>query len=59
MDTLTACPPDRTREVAGPPVRPCVAGNIGVERREIEAEPVADPGPAAPRPEPAPHPAPA
>lgn len=47
MDTLTA------------PLtpRPCVAGDIGPERREIECEPVADPAPAAPGPAPAPVPA--
>ena len=47
MDTPTA-----TRE----PVlaaEPCVAGDIGVERREIECEPVADPAPAQPDPAPA------
>ncbi|SDO13495.1 hypothetical protein [Geodermatophilus sp. DSM 45219] len=37
-----------------PAAEPCVAGDIGVERREIECEPVADPAPAAPAPAPAP-----
>jgi hypothetical protein len=54
MGTLTASPSSRATRVAGPLVRPCVAGDIGVERREIECEPVADPAPAAPSPEPVP-----
>lgn len=33
---------------------PCVAGDIGPERREIECEPLAEPAPAAPTPDPAP-----
>jgi hypothetical protein len=52
MHTLTATPPPWT--VLAP--RPCVAGDIGPERREIECEPVADPVPAAPVPAPAPVP---
>jgi hypothetical protein len=51
MGTLTASPSSR---VAGPLMRPCVAGDIGVERREIECEPVAAPAPAQPQPQPAP-----
>ena len=39
-----------------PAAEPCVAGDIGPERREIEFEPVADPAPAAPSPVPAPAP---
>jgi hypothetical protein len=50
MHTLTATPPPRTVLAA----RPCVAGDIGPERREIECEPVADPVPAAPAPLPVP-----
>jgi hypothetical protein len=50
MDTLTA--PRTPRTV--PTAEPCVAGDIGPERREIECEPVADPVPAAPSPEPVP-----
>ena len=50
MDTLTA--PRTSRTV--PAAEPCVAGDIGPERREIECEPVADPVPAAPSPEPVP-----
>jgi hypothetical protein len=49
MGTLTASPSSR---VAGSLMRPCVAGDIGVERREIECEPVADPAPAQPQPAP-------
>jgi hypothetical protein len=52
MDTLTATPPPRTVLAA----RPCVAGDIGPERREIECEPVADPVPAAPAAPPVPVP---
>jgi hypothetical protein len=56
MHTLTA--PLTPRTV--PAAEPCVAGDIGPERREIECEPVADPVPAAPSPEPVrPAPAPA
>jgi hypothetical protein len=50
MDTLTAPLTPRTVPAAGP----CVAGDIGPERREIECEPVADPVPVAPSPEPVP-----
>ncbi|WP_448612068.1 hypothetical protein [Geodermatophilus sp. URMC 60] len=50
MHTLTAPLTPRT----GPAAEPCVAGDIGPERREIECEPLADPAPAAPSPEPAP-----
>jgi hypothetical protein len=49
MHTLTA--PLTPRTV--PAAEPCVAGDIGPERREIEFEPVADPAPAAPSPVPA------
>jgi hypothetical protein len=52
MPTSTATPPPRTVLAA----EPCVAGDIGPERREIECEPVADPVPAAPAPAPAPVP---
>ena len=52
MDTLTAPLTSRTVLAAAP----CVAGDIGPERREIECEPVADPVPAAPVPAPAPVP---
>jgi hypothetical protein len=52
MHTLTATPPPRAVLAA----RPCVAGDIGPERREIEFEPVADPAPAAPSPAPEPAP---
>ncbi|MBM7807513.1 hypothetical protein JOD57_003350 [Geodermatophilus bullaregiensis] len=52
MGTLTASPSPRATRAAGPLVRPCVAGDIGVERREIECEPVADPAPAQPDPAP-------
>ena len=52
MDTPTALRSPRTV----PAAEPCVAGDIGVERREIECEPVADPVPAAPAPAPAPVP---
>ena len=48
MHTLTAPLTPRTVLAA----EPCVAGDIGPERREIECEPVADPAPA--RPDPAP-----
>ncbi|MGY1710623.1 hypothetical protein ACI8AC_14055 [Geodermatophilus sp. SYSU D00758] len=51
MDVLTVAPASTT---SVPRARPCVAGNIGRERREIECEPVADPAPAAPTPAPAP-----
>jgi hypothetical protein len=51
MDTLTASSSPDTR-VAGPLPRPCVAGDIGPERREIECEPVSDPAPARPDPVP-------
>jgi len=50
MHTSTATPPPRTVLAAGP----CVAGDIGPERREIECEPVADPVPVAPVPAPVP-----
>jgi hypothetical protein len=50
MHTLTAPLISRTVLAA----EPCVAGDIGPERREIECEPVADPVPAAPSPEPVP-----
>ena len=52
MGTLTASPSSRATRVSGPLVRPCGAGDIGVERREIECEPVADPAPASPHPAP-------
>ena len=52
MGTLTASPSPGATRVARPPLRPCAAGDIGPERREIECEPVADPAPA--RPDPAP-----
>ncbi len=42
MHTLTAPLTPRTALAA----EPCVAGDIGPERREIECEPVADPAPA-------------
>jgi hypothetical protein len=53
MDTRTASPTPRIVLAA----EPCVAGDIGPERREIECEPVADPAPAAPSPAPVPAPA--
>ena len=53
MDTLTAPLTPRTVLAA----EPCVAGDIGPERREIECEPLADPAPAAPSPVPEPVPA--
>ena len=53
MHTLTAPLIPRTVLAA----EPCVAGDIGPERREIECEPVADPAPVAPSPAPAPVPA--
>ena len=52
MGTFTASPSSRAARVAGPLMRPCVAGDIGVERREIEWEPVADPAPAQTQPAP-------
>ncbi len=52
MDTLTAPLTPRTVLAAAP----CVAGDIGPERREIECEPVADPVPAAPAAPPVPVP---
>ncbi len=52
MGTLTVTPSSRATRIAGPLVRPCRAGDIGVERREIECEPVADPAPAEPPPAP-------
>jgi hypothetical protein len=52
MHTLTATRPSRIVLAA----EPCVAGDIGPERREIECEPVADPVPAAPVPAPTPVP---
>ena len=55
MDTRPA--PRTPRTV--PAAEPCVAGDIGPERREIEFEPVSDPAPAAPSPVPEPAPAPA
>ena len=56
MHTLTA--PLTPRAVLA--AEPCVAGDIGPERREIECEPVADPAPAQPQPQPEPaQPAPA
>jgi hypothetical protein len=54
MHTLTAPLTPRT----GPAAEPCVAGDIGPERREIEFEPVADPAPAPAAPSPVPAPAP-
>lgn len=54
MDTSTAFLSRRAVQSSGPPARPCVAGDIGVERREIECEPIAEPAPAAPSPAPAP-----
>ncbi|SNS35589.1 hypothetical protein SAMN06893096_103355 [Geodermatophilus pulveris] len=42
MDTLTAPPARRPG--------PCVAGDIGPERREIECEPLPAPAPAEPAP---------
>jgi hypothetical protein len=54
MDTLTAPLTARAARRGGPSARPCVAGDIGPERREIECEPLADPAPAAPAPVPAP-----
>jgi hypothetical protein len=60
METSTAALSFRVPLVAGRSARPCVAGDIGVERREIECEPVADPAPAPAEPSPAaPAPAPA
>ncbi len=59
MGTLTASPSSRAARVADPLMRPCVAGDIGVERREIECEPVADPAPAQPAPTVPAQPAPA
>ena len=60
MGTLTASPSSPAARVAGPLMWPCVGGDIGEERREIECEPVADPAPAQPQPQPAPaQPAPA
>ncbi|WP_167760862.1 hypothetical protein [Geodermatophilus sp. DF01-2] len=53
MDTLSAS----LTTVAERSPWPCVAGDIGPERREIECEPVADPAPVAPSPAPAPAPA--
>ena len=53
MDTLTA-PLGPRAALRG---SPCVAGDIGPERREIECEPLADPAPAAPGPAPVPTPA--
>ncbi len=50
MHTLTA--PLTPRAVLA--AEPCVAGDIGPERREIECEPEADPAPAAPSTEPGP-----
>lgn len=50
MDTLTA-PLTARAAVRG---RPCVAGDIGPERREIECEPLADPAAPGPAPVPAP-----
>ena len=55
MDTLTAPLGPRAARRG----RPCVAGDIGPERREIECEPLADPAPAPAAPDPAPVPAPA
>jgi hypothetical protein len=55
MHTLSAPLTSRT----GPAAEPCVAGDIGPERREIEFEPVADPAPAPAAPSPVPAPAPA
>ncbi|MGY1594553.1 hypothetical protein ACI79D_21465 [Geodermatophilus sp. SYSU D00708] len=51
MDTSTAPRSDR---VAARPVRRCVAGDIGRERREIEVEPLTEPTPAEPVTEPVP-----
>jgi hypothetical protein len=53
MHTLTA-PLTPRAALAALAAEPCVAGDIGPERREIECEPVADPAPAAPSPEPVP-----
>jgi hypothetical protein len=55
MDTLTAPSAARTAPAGGPSPRPCVGGDIGPERREIECEPLAAPvpGPAEPSPAPA------
>ena len=55
MDTLTA--PLTPRAV--PRGGPCVAGDIGPERREIECEPLAAPDPAPAPAEPGPAPVPA
>ena len=52
MGTRTASPSSRAAQVADPLMRPCVAGDIGVERREIECEPVADAAPELPQPAP-------
>jgi hypothetical protein len=57
MDTLTAPLTPRAARRGGPSARPCVAGDIGPERREIECEPLAEPAPAAPDPAPVPAPA--
>ena len=58
MDTLSATSTPRSAVAERSPW-PCVAGDIGPERREIECEPIADPAPAAPIPAPAaPTPAP-
>ncbi|MGY1620563.1 hypothetical protein ACI789_00005 [Geodermatophilus sp. SYSU D00965] len=51
MDTSTEL---RSARVAARPVRRCVAGDIGRERREIEVEPLTEPAPAEPVTEPAP-----
>lgn len=52
MDTLTAPLTTPAARRGGPSARPCVGGDIGPERREIECEPLADPAPAAPVPAP-------
>ena len=54
MDTLTAPLTPRAARRGGPSARPCVAGDIGPERREIECEPLADPAAPGPAPVPAP-----
>jgi len=59
MGTLTTSPSSRAARRARPLMRPCVAGDIGEERREIECEPVADPAPAVPAPPVPAQPAPA
>ena len=55
MDTLTAPLGPRAARRGSP----CVAGDIGPERREIECEPLAAPDPAPAPAEPGPVPVPA